>query len=158
MATVCSIDVYDSPANRSAAQHCSPSQHYETDDPQIEADIVQEETGVNGVSQEANRPEQPIVLHAKYGHCHSVAYSERVWKYEESDLEAKTGRLGVFIGFYDLKVERIEGDKITLTRDGSTYVLTPGESLRFYAEIEGREWSDGCVYDSDEYSLTITWN
>ena len=73
-------------------------------------------------------------------------------------MEAKTGRLGVFIGFYDLKVERIEGDKITLTHDGSTYVLTPGESLRFYAEIEGREWSDGCVYDSDEYSLTITWD
>ena len=35
--------------------------------------------------------------------------------------------------------------------------LTPGGSLHFSAEIEGREWSDGCVYDGDEYSMTISW-
>ena len=47
---------------------------------------------------------------------------------------------------------------ITLAHHGSTYVLKPGKSLQFYAEIEGREWSDGCVYDYDNYSLTITWD
>ena len=25
------------------------------------------------------------------------------------------------------------------------------------AEIEGREWSDGCVYDGTEYKLVLTW-
>ena len=113
---------------------------------------------MNGVFQEANLPEQPIVLHAKYGRCHSTVYTKGEWEYEESDVEVKTGRLGDFIGFYGVKVERIEGDMITLAHRGSTYVLKPGKSLQFYAEIEGREWSDGCVYDYDNYSLTITWD
>ena len=158
MTTDCNNNHFSSHAESSTEQHCSLSQHHETDNSPIEAGIVQKETGVNGVFQEANLPEQPIVLHAKYGHCHSTVYTKGEWEYEESDLEVKTGRLGDFIGFYGVKVERIEGDMITLAHRGSTYVLKPGKSLQFYAEIEGREWSDGCAYDYDNYSLTITWD
>ena len=120
MTTDCNNNHFSSHAESSTEQHCSLSQHHETDNSPIEAGIVQKETGVNGVFQEANLPEQPIVLHAKYGHCHSTVYTKGEWEYEESDLEVKTGCLGDFIGFYGVKVERIERDKITLAHKGST--------------------------------------
>ena len=100
MTTDCNNNHFSSHAESSTEQHCSLSQHHETDNSPIEAGIVQKETGVNGVFQEANLPEQPIVLHAKYGHCHSTVYTKGEWEYEESDVEVKTGRLGDFIGFY----------------------------------------------------------
>ena len=63
-----------------------------------------------------------------------------------------------FIGFGSMKIARIEKNCITLTRwDKDTYQLTPGETLKLSDTIEGREWSDGCVYDGDDYKLELTW-
>jgi hypothetical protein len=113
---------------------------------------------VNGAFQEENPATEPIVLHARHGHQSWSIGGSSDWEYEESDIQVELGRLGVFIGFGSLKVERIEKNCITLSYHGSeTHLLTPGDTLRFYAEIEGREWSDGCVYDGDDYSLVITW-
>ena len=123
-----------------------------------ELGIHQEGVWVNGVFQEENPATEPITLHARHGHQSWSVGGSGDWEYEESDVVVELGRLGVFIGFGSLKVERIEKNCITLSYHGSeTHLLTPGDTLRFYAEIEGREWSDGCVYDGDDYSLVITW-
>ena len=75
----------------------------------------------------------------------------------EKDFEAKLDRLP-FSGFGDINIARIEKGCITLTDYyGNVKELHPGETVRYTAEIEGREWSDGCVYDGDDYSLELTW-
>lgn len=121
------------------------------------AGIRQEGTFVKGRYQEPNAVDGPIMLHANYGHSRWSISSSGKWKYEESDFEAKLERLP-FIGFGDINIARIEKDCITLTDYyGNVKMLHPGESLHYSAEIEGREWSDGCVYDGDDYSLELTW-
>lgn len=121
------------------------------------AGIRQEGTFVKGRYQEPNAVDGPIMLHANYGHSRWSISSSGKWKYEESDFEAKLERLP-FIGFGDINIARIEKDCITLTDyNGNVKELHPGESLHYSAEIEGREWSDGCVYDGDDYSLELTW-
>lgn len=121
------------------------------------AGIRQEGTFVKGRYQEPNAVDGPIMLHANYGHSRWSISSSGKWKYEESDFEAKLDRLP-FIGFGDINIARIEKDCITLTDyNGNVKELHPGESLHYSAEIEGREWSDGCVYDGDDYSLELTW-
>ena len=122
----------------------------------IPAGIRQEGQFVAGVYQEPNAAAEPITLHARHGHQHWSASGSGDWKYEESDFEVELGRLD-FTGFRNIEVARIEKDCITLTQRGDTYSLKPGENLRFSAEIEGREWSDGCVYDGDDYTLNLTW-
>ena len=121
------------------------------------AGIRQEGTFVKGRYQEPNAVDGPIMLHANYGHSRWSISSSGKWKYEESDFEAKLDRLP-FPGFGDINIARIEKDCITLTDyNGNVKELHPGESLHYSAEIEGREWSDGCVYDGDDYSLELTW-
>ena len=123
-----------------------------------ELGIHQEGMWVNGVFQEDNPATEPIVLHARHGHQSWSVGGSSDWEYEESDVQVELGRLGIFTGFGSLKVERIEKNCITLSNRGDAiHLLTPGDTLHFYAEIEGREWSDGCVYDGDDYSLVITW-
>ncbi|MBR1687156.1 MAG: hypothetical protein IJ710_01325 [Prevotella sp.] len=121
-----------------------------------EAGLRQEGQWVAGVYQEAEAAETPIVLHAHYGHRSWSISSSGDWEYEDSDVPAQLGRLG-FTGFRDIEIARIERHCITLTQGRHTHLLTPGGQLHFSAEIEGREWSDGCVYDGDDYSLDLTW-
>ena len=100
---------------------------------------------------------QPIFLHAVWGTQHCSVSGDGEWKHEESDIEVKLGKL-YFMGFYDIEITRIEPDCITFVQGKEpSRTLTPGGRIHFSAEIEGREWSDGCVYDSDVYSLTLTW-
>lgn len=121
-----------------------------------ETGIRQEGTWVNGKFQEPNAATKPVILHACHGHSEWSISHQGDWEYEESDIEAKLGSLD-FIGFGDIKVARIEQNCITLTQGSNSYLLTPGEQLNFSAEIEGREYSDGCVYDGDDYKLTLAW-
>ena len=74
-------------------------------------------------------------------------------------MEAKLGgNLGHFVGFGSLKVVAVKSNLVKLRFEDKTYELTPGSEMTLWSEIEGREWSDGCVYDSDEYKLTLTWD
>lgn len=118
--------------------------------------IRQEGQWLNGVFQEPDAATAPVILHANHGHKSWSVSGSSDWKYEESDYEARLGSLD-FIGFFNIKIARIEKRCITLTRGKETFLLTPGQQLQFYAEIEGREWSDGCVYDGDDYKLKLTW-
>ena len=121
------------------------------------AGIRQEGTFVKGLYQEPNAVDGPVVLHARHGHSSWSISSQGGWKHEEKDFEAKLDRLP-FSGFGDIKIARIEKDCVTLTDYyGNVKTLRPGETVRYTAEIEGREWSDGCVYDGDDYSLELTW-
>ena len=121
------------------------------------AGIRQEGTFVKGEYQEPNAATGPIILHAHHGHSSWSISSQSDWKYEDSDFEAKLDRLP-FSGFGDIKIARIEKDCITLADySGNVKELHPGETVHYSAEIEGREWSDGCVYDGDDYSLDLTW-
>ncbi len=121
-----------------------------------QADIRQDGEWKNGIFQEPRAATAPIMLHAKYGHQSWSVGGTSDWEWEESDIEAVLGTLP-FVGFAGVKIARIEQDCITLTRYERTERLTPGQTVSFYQEIEGREWSDGCVYDGDDYQLLLTW-
>ena len=121
-----------------------------------QAGIRQDGEWRNGVFQEPHAATVPIMLHARHGHKSWSISGSSDWKWEESDFEAALGTLN-FTGFRSVKIVRIEKNCITLTSYDRTELLTPGETVSFYAEIEGREWSDGCVYDGDDYSLELTW-
>lgn len=98
-----------------------------------------------------------IMLHAKSGHKHWSVYSDGEWKYEEYDLEAKLGKLGI-AGFRGYEIVKITQEAITISFYNETYTLTPENPLNLpITTIEGHEYSDGCVYDGDVYSLELTW-
>ena len=95
------------------------------------------------------------MLHAKYGRKEWSISNDGKWEWKEKDFEAKLGSLDYYIG--GLNIARIERGCITLTRYDSTELLTPGQTVSFYQEVEGREWSDGCVYNGTDYQLILTW-
>jgi len=69
---------------------------------------------------------------------------------------AKRGRLNLD-GFWGYEITSIKRDCITIEYYEKKYELRPDQPLHLYNEIEGREYSDGCVYDGDDYSLELTW-
>ena len=77
-------------------------------------------------------------------------------RYKEYDMEAKLGKLGIQ-GFWSYEITSIKPDCITIEFYEEKYEVRPDKPLHLYKEIEGREWSDGCVYDSDDYTLDLTW-
>ena len=104
-----------------------------------ELGIHQEGVWVNGAFQEENPATEPIVLHARHGHQSWSIGGSSDWEYEESDIQVELGRLGVFIGFGSLKVERIEKNCITfegyktanwLKENGVTAADVAGEKFR----------------------------
>ena len=98
-----------------------------------------------------------IILHVKSGHKHWSVYSDGEWKYEEYDIEAKLGKLGID-GFWNYEITKITQDAITISYYNETHTLTPDNPLNLpISRIEGHEYSDGCVYDGDVYSLELTW-
>ena len=98
-----------------------------------------------------NNLDGEITLHVKSGHRHGSG-----WKYEEKDIVAKRDTLKID-GFWNYEITSIKSDCITIEFYEEKYEVRPGKPLHLYNEIEGREWSDGCVYDSDEYNLELTW-
>ena len=123
----------------------------------LEAGIRQEGTFRNGFYQEPDAPVAPVVLHARHGHSSWSVGSSSDWKYEEQDFEARVGERLPFTAFGSYKIARVEAHCVTITEGARTYQITPDSGQRFSEEIEGREWSDGCVYDGDDYSLVLTW-
>lgn len=97
-----------------------------------------------------------VMLHVKSGHKSWTAYSDGEWEYNEEDIQAKLGRLNLD-GFWGYEITSIKKDCITIEYYDKTYEVRPDKPLHLSKEIEGREWSDGCVYDGDEYSLELTW-
>lgn len=97
-----------------------------------------------------------ITLHVKSGHRHWSISGYGDWKYEEEDIVAKRGPLNLD-GFWNYEITSIKQDCITIEFYEKKYEVRPGQSLHLSNEIEGREWSDGCVYDGDNYSLELTW-
>ena len=109
--------------------------------------IVQDGEWVEGVFQEKEAPDQPIMLKV-------------VLSGDDSDnqmVEAKVGSFPYFSGFGGLRIDRIEKGRITFSDYGKIYLLTPGETLYLHHEIEGDADHDGCVYDSKDYYLRIIW-
>lgn len=112
-----------------------------------EGGIKQDGEWVEGVFQEKDAPESPIMLKVILSGDDS----------DEQMVEAKVGSFPFFMGFGGLRIDRIEKNCITFSDYGTIYLLTPGDTLYLHHEIEGREWSDGCVYDSEDYYLRIIW-
>ncbi len=97
-----------------------------------------------------------IRLHARSGHQSWSIGGKSDWDYEESNFIVKLGRVD-FRGFWAYEVTKITSDTITISFYNETHLLKRGKTLNLSASIEGREWSDGCVYDGDNYSLALTW-
>lgn len=109
--------------------------------------ITQDGEWVEGAFQEEDAPTEPIMLNVR---LHG----------EESDkktVEAKIGSFPFFMGFGGLRIDRIEKRCITFSFYNETKLLTPGETVYFHTEIDGREDHEGCVYESYDYYLDITW-
>ena len=100
--------------------------------------------------------EGEITLHVKSGHKSWTVYSDGDWEYKEEDIVAKRGRLNLD-GFWSYEITSIKRDCITIEYYDEKYEVRPDKPLHLSKEIEGREYSDGCVYDGDDYSLTLTW-
>ena len=97
-----------------------------------------------------------IVLHVKNGHQSWSIGGSSDWEYTEEDIVAKRGALNI-TGFWSYEITRIKADCLTIEYYGDKYEVRPGQPLHLYKEIEGREWSDGCVYDGDDYTLDLSW-
>ena len=102
---------------------------------------------VDGVFQETDVPTEPVMLHVVL----SGDDSDDQW------VEAKVGSFPYFTGFGGLRIDRVEKGCITFSDYGTVYLLTPGDTLRFSRELDGPEDSQGCVYESYDYFLRITW-
>ena len=112
-----------------------------------EGGIVQDGEWVEGVFQEKEAPDGPIMLHVVLSGDSS----------DDRMVEAKVGEFPFFKGFGGLRIDRIEKKCITFSFYGDIKLLTPGETLRMHEALEGREYSDGCVYEYYDYYLSITW-
>lgn len=97
-----------------------------------------------------------IMLHVKSGHQSWSIGGSSDWEYEESDIQAKLGRLNID-GFWSYEITSIKEDSVTIEFYGEKYELRPDQPLHLYKEIEGDEYSDGCVYDGDDYTLDLSW-
>ena len=102
------------------------------------------------------QPDGEIMLHVKSGHSSWSISGSSDWKYKEEDMPAKLGRLNID-GFWSYEITCIKKDCITIGFYDKEYELRPNKPLRLLNEIEGHEYSDGCVYDGDDYSLELTW-
>ena len=116
---------------------------------------VQDGLWVDGAFQESAPLTEKVVLKM---HIHDDHWSAGGGSESSEDLEEEA-KLGSFpqTGFWDLRIDRMESKFITFFFKGETKVLTKGATIYFSNEVEGREYSDGCVYDGDDYSIAITW-
>lgn len=102
--------------------------------------------------------EGQIILKVICTEDHWVAYGPG---YEDENVEEVVAKVGPFPQKYfpTLVIEEIDEDRIVISEglDKSKKVLTPHSSVRFHYEIEGREWSDGCVCNGTDYYAQIIW-
>ena len=120
--------------------------------------IRQEGQWVKGVFQDPEAASDDIMLHIVWRHGEWEAYSDTEWEEQEFTLKAEKGPLKLPVYCCRVAIEKITDHEIVVSQSHeTTKILTPGDSIHFSAEIEGREWSDGCVYDGDEYNMRISW-
>ena len=101
--------------------------------------------------------EQEVRLQIRYGHRHWTVYTRGEWEYETIERVYKLGDILQIDGFYGYKITEISDVRIVIEFYEEKYILTHDEPIHMFSEIEGREWSDGCVYDGDDYSTDVTW-
>ena len=119
--------------------------------------LVKEGYWEKGVFQDPEAPAVPVKLHIRVVRSEwSVGGGDRPGEESKLELDAVPGDLPI-PGFYWIRVERVTEKEIILSFNKKAYKLTPGEKLHFSESYEGREWSDGCVYDGTDYSVTIKW-
>ena len=98
------------------------------------------------------------MLKVHWSHTHCSPSGEYPDGKEEWTIEAKTGSIDLPVYTCGITIEAIEPERIIVTSYGTDpRELTPGKTVGYLDEVEGREYSDGCVYESDEYSIAITW-
>lgn len=119
-------------------------------------DICQEGEWQNGVFQNPETPAEAPTLNF-YWHHNSWSMGGRDDNESKKwDAEAKLGDLDVQ-GFHGLKIEEITRDAIKISRYDNVKTLLKGECIGFSNSIDGYEDHEGCVWNGDDYDLTISW-
>ena len=121
------------------------------------AGIRQEGLWIEGKFIDEEAPAEPIMLHVEWSDDRwSMSGSSKITK-ESYDIVAKVGSLDIQ-GFHSVHIEEVRRNLITFKNYGSYMkVLTPGESIHFSNSIDGYEDHEGCVWNGDDYSITISW-
>lgn len=98
-----------------------------------------------------------IKLKAELSKEEYSVYNEGRWdKTEEYDYSAELGVLNISV-FFDWKITKITPSEIVFQKGEETKILHPGEYIMLQENVEGDEWSDGCVYNGTNYFLKISW-
>lgn len=97
-----------------------------------------------------------IILRAEYGRCHWTVYDDGKMEWRPIPFVARLGYLEVD-NFRGYRIVEITSNRIVIACGDEVHILRPGETLEISREVDGREWSDGCVYDGNTYNLKITW-
>lgn len=100
---------------------------------------------------------QEVKLQIQYGHRSWTVYKSDPWEYETIERVFKAGDKLEMVGFYGHQITEITDACIVIEFSEERYILTHDEPLHLFSKIEGREWSDGCVYDGDDYSIDVVW-
>ncbi|UKK48958.1 hypothetical protein L6475_03045 [Prevotella sp. E9-3] len=121
------------------------------------AGIRQEGSWANGKFLDSEAPDGPIMLHVHWTDDEwSMGGGSKVER-KKFDIEAKVGELDIQ-GFRSVRIEEIRPNAIVFKEyDCPSRILTPGESIHFSNSIDGYEDHDGCVWDGDDYDMTVSW-
>lgn len=98
-------------------------------------------------------------LQAELGQRHWNVYSDGNTQWQTTQFDAAIGNLPID-KFGSYRISAISDSEITIENDYNQeekYRLTPGATIVISYGINGREWSDGCVYDGNSYTLKLTW-
>lgn len=92
--------------------------------------------------------DKTVKLLIKHGHRSWTVYTMGDWRYEEPiERVYKLGDKLEMFGFYSHRITEITDDHILIEFEDEKYILTHDKPVTMINEIEGREWSDGCVYE-----------
>lgn len=100
---------------------------------------------------------EPITLTAVLTTNHWTVYSDGHPTSQTMTIPAVPGRLPIE-PFSGCTVESVADGTVTLRYCEKKYELRPGDQVRLSRSVEGREYSDGCIYDGYDYTLTLTLN
>ena len=149
---------YDTAGRRYEGEFCDGLCHGEGTYTFKSAGIKQSGRWEQGHFLDEQKPAAPVMLKVRWSHTHCSPAGESLQGEEEWTIEAKVGTLDLPVHTCGITIESIEPERIILTTYGTApRELTPGKTVGYLHEVEGREWSDGCVYESDEYNISINW-
>ena len=111
----------------------------------------------NGKFIDEDAPAEPIMLHVNWTDNEWTMSGGGKTRHDSYTIEATVGRMTIE-GFRSVSIEKICSNAIVFKEyGGDVKILTPGDSVRFENSIDGYEDHDGCVWDGDDYVMTITW-